>query len=48
MSEPRLTRQAESDLDELWAYIAATNHFLTTAAALPGAFAFASVGGRSR
>ncbi len=25
MSEPRLTEQAEADLDELWAYIAANN-----------------------
>ena len=25
MSEPRLTEQAEADLDELWAYIAAGN-----------------------
>jgi plasmid stabilization system protein ParE len=25
MTEPRLTEQAEADLDELWAYIAADN-----------------------
>jgi plasmid stabilization system protein ParE len=25
MTEPRLTDQAESDLDDLWAYIAANN-----------------------
>jgi toxin ParE1/3/4 len=25
MNEPRLTEQAEADLDELWAYIAANN-----------------------
>jgi len=25
MSEPRLSEQAEADLDELWAYIAANN-----------------------
>ena len=25
MSEPKLTEQAEADLDELWAYIAANN-----------------------